>query len=74
MTRSKAIRAKCIDCCGGDKKEVRLCTCVKCPLYPYRMGRASASKENHTETFEVEKSAGFEQESCGFEEDDCIGE
>lgn len=34
-----AILNKCLDCSGGSKKEVRLCTVVKCPLYsvrPYR--------------------------------------
>ena len=39
MTPIKAIRAKCIDCCCGDKKEVRLCTIDWCPLWPYRMGK-----------------------------------
>ena len=35
----KAIRAKCIDCCGFQTKEVRLCTAVNCPLHPFRMGK-----------------------------------
>lgn len=39
LTRAKAIRAKCIDCMGGDKSEVRKCTAVKCPLFPFRMGK-----------------------------------
>ena len=34
----KAIRAKCLDCCGGSAKEVRLCTAKDCPLYLYRFG------------------------------------
>ena len=38
-TPIKAIRAKCIDCCCGSYKEVRLCTVIDCALYPYRMGR-----------------------------------
>lgn len=38
MTPMKAIRAKCLDCCCGSAKEVRLCTVVKCPLYVYRFG------------------------------------
>lgn len=37
-TPIRAIRAKCIDCCAGQKLEVRLCRAVKCPLYEYRMG------------------------------------
>ena len=35
----KAIRLKCIDCSGGSKKEVQLCTARNCALYPFRMGR-----------------------------------
>lgn len=34
----KAIRAKCLDCMCDQPAEVRLCPCVDCPLYPYRMG------------------------------------
>lgn len=39
LTPVKAIRAKCIDCSGGDKAEVRECVITECPLYPYRMGK-----------------------------------
>ena len=39
FTPRKAIRAKCLDCCCGHPSEVRICTAVKCPLYPYRMGK-----------------------------------
>ena len=35
----KAIRAKCLDCCCGDSKEVRLCPTEHCALHPYRMGK-----------------------------------
>lgn len=34
----KSIRAKCLDCTNDQLVEVRLCPCVDCPLYPYRMG------------------------------------
>lgn len=33
-----AIRAKCVDCCCGQLKEVALCPSTKCALYPFRMG------------------------------------
>lgn len=39
LTPIKAIREKCIDCCCGEKKEVRECNMVECPLWPYRMGK-----------------------------------
>jgi len=38
-TPIKAIRDKCLDCCCGSTKEVRLCTIINCALYPYRFGR-----------------------------------
>ncbi len=34
----EAIRERCIDCCGGSKLEVRLCTAIDCGLYLFRMG------------------------------------
>lgn len=37
-SRGDAMRAKCIDCCGGSPTEVRRCTSVSCPLWPFRFG------------------------------------
>lgn len=34
----KAIRAKCLDCCGDNMAEARKCTATGCPLWPMRMG------------------------------------
>lgn len=34
----KAIRAKCLDCCGESAREVSLCTVKGCPLYDFREG------------------------------------
>lgn len=46
MTPMKAIRLKCLDCMCGSAHEVRLCPCVKCPLYLYRFGkRPKTSKD-----------------------------
>ena len=39
LTRSQAIRAKCIDCCCGQVYEVKKCTVTHCPLWTYRMGK-----------------------------------
>ena len=36
-TPLKAIKAKCIDCCGDDHP--RWCVCDDCPLYPFRLGK-----------------------------------
>lgn len=38
ITRGKAIRLKCLDCCCGNSAEVRRCVVRNCPLWPYRMG------------------------------------
>ena len=39
LTPMRAIRAKCIDCSGGNRSEVTHCTVKTCPLWPYRLGR-----------------------------------
>lgn len=39
MNPLKAIRAKCLDCCGGMPSEVRDCTIESCALHPFRMGK-----------------------------------
>jgi hypothetical protein len=36
----RALRLKCLDCCNGSAQEVRLCTAVDCPSWPFRMGRS----------------------------------
>mgnify|MGYP003638904376 FL=1 len=35
----KVIRAKCIDCCCGDRTEVKHCPVTDCDLHPYRLGK-----------------------------------
>ena len=37
-TFSKAIKAKCLDCCCGQMSEVRNCLVISCPLYNFRNG------------------------------------
>ena len=39
LTRRKAIRLKCLDCCGGSCADVRRCTVTSCPLFLYRLGK-----------------------------------
>lgn len=34
----RAIRAKCLDCCGDIASEVRKCVSTGCSLWPLRMG------------------------------------
>jgi hypothetical protein len=44
----QTIRARCVDCCAYQEKEVALCPTVDCPSWPFRMGtdpwRKPASK------------------------------
>ena len=59
LTPIKAIRAKCLDCCAGHPSEVRICTALKCPLYPYRMGHRPRVCVDTSE----KESSGKNQES-----------
>ena len=62
-TPLKAIRKKCLDCSYWQTKEVRECTVISCPLYPYRFGRrpnetiVDALKRFYSEN--VEPTDGF---------------
>lgn len=48
----RALRLKCLDCCNGSAREVRLCTAVDCPSWPFRMSfnpwRAPLTEEART--------------------------
>ena len=35
----KAIKAKCLDCCCGQREEVKLCPATTCPLWAFRFGK-----------------------------------
>jgi len=39
MTPGKAMRAYCLDCCAGSRKEIKLCPSTDCSLYPFRLGK-----------------------------------
>ena len=59
ISRSKAIRLKCHDCCCDNMAEVRKCTATKCPLWRYRMGKeikddASSKIPSFSDDFEDE--------------------
>ena len=45
ITRGKAIRLKCLDCCCGNHAEVRRCPATNCPLWRYRMGSEKKAEE-----------------------------
>ena len=35
----KVIRAKCLECCCGQAKEVENCAAIACPLHEWRFGK-----------------------------------
>lgn len=41
LSRTKAVRAKCLDCCCGSAPEVKRCPVKTCPLWVFRMGSPS---------------------------------
>lgn len=47
----RAIREKCLDCCCGNRAEVKRCPAVNCTLHPYRMGHRPVG---YTDTLEEE--------------------
>ena len=48
MSPLKAIRARCLDCCVFQSKEVTLCAHKKCPSWPFRMGKNPWTAANLT--------------------------
>lgn len=56
LTPMKAIRAKCLDCCSGQVKEVRLCPVQNCALHEYRSGHRPKGGEVTEEDGEEEKT------------------
>lgn len=53
LTPMKAIRAKCLDCCGGSAAEVRRCDASQCALHAFRTGKRP---RGYTDTTEDGKS------------------
>jgi hypothetical protein len=47
-TAMKAIRAKCLDC-SYNAQEVKMCTAVDCPLWPFRLGKNVFSSRKMTD-------------------------
>jgi hypothetical protein len=38
MSALQALRARCLDCCRHQEREVALCPAVDCPAWPFRTG------------------------------------
>jgi hypothetical protein len=58
MSPLKALRARCIDCCAGSANEVRLCTAVSCPAWPFRLGSSPWRPPASEAQREAQRQAG----------------
>ena len=77
MTKSellKLVKAKCLDCCCDQPKEVALCPIERCPLYSVRLGKdpnprklseaaVEARRNNMKKAREANKNADSEKDS-----------
>ena len=72
----RALRLKCLDCCNGSAQEVRLCTAVDCPSWPFRMGKnpwagpVSEARREHGRRLGLRRAADLAE---GFAEKDESG-
>ena len=48
MTPLQTIKTNYLDCCCGRAREVRLCPCGDCKMYPFRFGRNPNRKSSMT--------------------------
>ena len=46
LTRARAIRYKCLDCCCGSVVEVRECPIKDCSLWPFRLGKVPRDQQS----------------------------
>jgi hypothetical protein len=58
MSPLKALRARCIDCCADQPSEVRLCTAVACPSWPFRTGKNVWARERSEAQRDAARKAG----------------
>jgi len=73
-TPMKAIRAKCMDCSGGQFVEVRNCPVKNCPLHEYRMGKRPQKDNEDEKTLLRDGFSDLEVEGDKSIEDDAADE
>jgi len=62
MSPMEAIRAKCLDCCAGSAHDVRCCTAMACPSWPFRLGKnpwrapASEAQREHARSMGAKRA------------------
>lgn len=63
ISRAKAIRLKCLDCCGGNTAEVRKCPATHCSLWRFRMGKEENDELRPKKNIDKENLNGEELDS-----------
>ncbi len=62
LSASRAIRYNCLDCAGGNQADVRECEILKCPLWPFRMGKNRPFDKKASERA-LQSPIGFKKKS-----------
>jgi hypothetical protein len=58
MSPIEALRAHCLDCCAGSAQEVAKCLQLRCPSWPFRMGKSRWRKPPSNEQQEAMRERG----------------
>ena len=77
MTPLKAIKFKCIDCCCGQRSEVRACETRLCSCWPFRPGarlRGAAMDKWVADFEEYARKQGDIRANEGQQSEDELGE
>lgn len=54
LTPMQAIRRKCLECCNGQKREIKECTVKTCPLYEFRISERHHRKDNSSKQLSID--------------------
>ena len=58
MSPIEALRARCLDCCAGSAQQVAKCMALRCPSWPFRMGKSPWRKPPSNEQREAMRESG----------------
>lgn len=60
-----AIRAHCVECMGGQPYYVKDCTCPKCALFPFKLGKNPFWKTSDTSGQNLKKMNAKQDKTAG---------
>jgi hypothetical protein len=58
MSPAEAIRARCLDCCGGSAQEAAKCMALRCVAWPFRTGKSPWHKPPSDEQRQAMRERG----------------